>query len=322
MVSTMVSAMDTTVATTMSSTMGLSSMGSAAGPNRRLRRREAGLLPTRLSPRKTRRARKTPVAFGSPCVDEALLLQHLPQVRVIAKQIRERYRCPAELDDLVGYGTIGLMKAVKCFDPARGVLLKTYAEHRIRGAILDGLRGMNWLSRSACRRKAQYQKRLSETEESAAGPVPIASREASGASGDARQPAAVSAYVTLETPLLEIVCGGWDMEDLEEISEKAGWRQREDGFRNPEALYEQKERVSRLGEAVSRLPRRDREVIELYYRRDLNMKEIAEILHLHQSRISQLHSGAIRRLRNSLSEVRTADPAASGSVLEALPQCR
>src|SRR5262249_26112420 len=75
---------------------------------------------------------------------DARIIEHLGQVQIIARKIRERLPAYVDLDDLIGYGTVGLMKAVKAFDPSRGAQLRTYAEHRIRGAILDGLRGMNW----------------------------------------------------------------------------------------------------------------------------------------------------------------------------------
>ena len=93
---------------------------------------------------------------------ERLILLHLPQVRLVAETMRSRLGFAAELSDLIGYGVIGLVRAVDRFDPSRGFLLKTYAEHRIRGAILDGLRGMDWLSRSPSRIKKErkYQEKI------------------------------------------------------------------------------------------------------------------------------------------------------------------
>src|SRR5690349_20325868 len=93
---------------------------------------------------------------SSPASIEQVLIEHLPQVRLIARGLWGRTRFYVELDDLIGYGMLGLMDAVRKFDPSRGVLLKTYAEHRIRGAILDGLRAMDWLSRSARRDAKAY----------------------------------------------------------------------------------------------------------------------------------------------------------------------
>jgi len=256
----------------------------------------------------------SPEARG-PSQQEQLLLQHLPQVRQIAKNIRLRFR-HADLDDLIGWGTIGLLKAIRAFDTSRGILLKTYAEYRIRGEILDGLRGANWLSRGACRKKVEYQQSLFSDDQPDRGRTPQNDRPPPGCSAPAAAPENETG-AQLPTPLLEIHCAGWGLEQLERMSEKSGWRNSESPRQpDPAEIYSRKELVLLVVQAVSRLPRRNREVIEMYYQQDLSLKQIGEVLHVHQSRVSQLHSGAIRHLRNRFAERKPAARERSQPVLD------
>ncbi len=314
---------------TMTATVS-STMISTAAVAKRPRRHNDGIFTNRTG-RNLARLREMPRPAPAPEEQEMLLQQHLPQVHIIAKQVCKRFHALADLEDLIGYGTIGLIQAMNGFDPSRGALLKTFAEHRIRGAILDGLRRMNWLSRGACRKKAEYRQRSFEAEEIVSGRISDANRStASMALGESQmseskpestggtpEPAAVRTSVPLAAPLLEIRCGGWNLTDLEKMSEQAGHRQTESGgSQDPASLYDRKERISRLARAVSRLPGRDREIIDLYYQRELNMQQIGEILNLHQSRISQLHSAVLRRLRDCLLEGEASSNAAPKAALE------
>jgi RNA polymerase sigma factor FliA len=213
----------------------------------------------------------------SRCLHEPELLKHLPQVRLIAMRIRDRFRPNAEFEDLVSYGTIGLIGALSRFDASRGILFKTYADHRIRGAILDGLRTMNWLSRAACRQKKDYA-------------------HLSGLpSNDERY-----LHARRHPPLREIACRGVDLEVLQKISEESGTLHITEVSVTPSAVYEHKELSVQLGRAVSYLPKRERQLLRLYYGEELTMRQIAEILNIRQSRVSQLHGAAIKRLRNLL----------------------
>lgn len=253
--------------------------------------------PLRLTPKKTDPSpRKQSSRCPEPQDHDTLVLQHLSQVRLIAKKMREGMRPHVELEDLIGYGIIGLIEAVRRFDPGRGILLKTYAEHRIRGAILDGLRRMNWLSRSASRNKARCQREISENEQECFYPR----TKADARGGSARRKTAASAPPA-RNPLLKIVCAVWNLEDLEQISEGRHWRATSHrAVQDPASQYERIEQADLLAQAVARLPPRKRLILEMYYQRELTMEEIGQILHVHQSRISQLHTGAIRFLRSYL----------------------
>jgi len=214
---------------------------------------------------------------------ENVVLQHMPQVWLIAKRIRDRFNRNADLSDLVGYGVIGLMSAIQRFDSSRGILLKSYAEYRIRGAILDGLRRMNWLSRTACRNKTAYHRRAAENTTEHSKPSARTGNRAG-----------------MNPPLLEIICGGTELEALEQMSLRSRSGDVDTMANDPAVLYERKEMGAKLVRAISCLAPRDREVLDLYYNRGLNMQEIAELLSVHQSRVSQLHTGAIQKLRKMM----------------------
>ncbi|MBI3934223.1 MAG: sigma-70 family RNA polymerase sigma factor [Acidobacteria bacterium] len=234
---------------------------------------------------------------------QGLLLLHLPQVRLVAKSIWDRMRFAVELDDLVGYGMIGLMNAVERFDPDRGILLKTYAEYRIRGAILDGLRGMDWLPRTARQKERQQRKELLTPEPKG---NPHRSNLKLGVCRTAVKtaPRSLAGTPRCQYQRMESIFPGGNLGDLEKLAEspraRGALRNNEP---NPESLYERKERYDLLAEALSNLPRRQRQIIDLYYQGELSMKQIGEILRVHESRVSQLHAAAIRRLRVHLAAI-------------------
>lgn len=231
---------------------------------------------------------------------ETILLTHLPQVRLIAENIRSRIRFPIEVDDLIGYGVLGLMKAMERFDPSRGILLKTYAEHRIRGAILDGLRGMDWVSRSIRQKEREYQEKLHRAGDPSANSEAEEFQENAGAKTGGRG-------YTQPTLPVQIVYAGWKLEDLEDMVEKAHLQEAgSKSTNNPSTLFEHKEMRCRLAHAISHLPRRNRKLLYLYYYRELSMKEIGQNLKVHESRVSQLHAMTIDRLRNALADRKTS----------------
>jgi RNA polymerase sigma factor for flagellar operon FliA len=205
-------------------------------------------------------------------------------------------RFAVELDDLVGFGMIGLLNAMERFDPSRGTLLRTYAEHRIRGAILDGLRSMDWLPRSARQRERQRQ----ENERTDSCTRFFSLRNVAQPS-EPILPGARAPRVRRSVTRIEVVFTGGNLTDLEQLAEGTGPVPRSAGDSSPEALYERQEQRVRLAGAVDRLPRRHREIIELYYHQELSMKQIGQRMSIHESRVSQLHAAAIQRLRSYLS---------------------
>jgi RNA polymerase sigma factor for flagellar operon FliA len=224
---------------------------------------------------------------------ERLILEHLPQVRLIARRIHERLPDSVSLDDLVSTGTVGLIAAIDRFDPTHNVKLKTYAEYKIRGAILDSLRGLDWAPRQQRRRAkhieaaiaaAEQRLKRAPTEEEIAQELQLSMEEYHEWLVDVRG-------VNLGS--LESAHGDDDGRDLlRYISDKEeNW---------PSRLLERSELERLLAAGIEKMPAIERTVLSLYYREELTLREIAKIVHLHESRISQLKSQAVLRLRSYL----------------------
>jgi RNA polymerase sigma factor FliA len=220
---------------------------------------------------------------------ERLILEHLPQVRLIARRIYERLPENVSLDDLISTGVVGLIAAVDHFDPAQGVQLKTYAEHKIRGAILDGLREMDWAPKNKRRRAKQIEAAIASVEQRL-GRTP------------AEDEIAAELKLSLEEYqqwLYEV--RGLNIGSLEFTSEdKTGdllnyIPDTEDNL--PSKTLERAELERLLAEAIEQMPKMERTVLSLYYHEEATLREIAEITQLHLSRIAQLKTQGILRLR-------------------------
>jgi RNA polymerase sigma factor for flagellar operon FliA len=234
--------------------------------------------------------RRYPKAQTSAEERERLILEHLPQVRLIARRIHERLPDTVNFDDLVSSGIVGLISAIDRFDPAHNVKLKTYAEYKIRGAILDSLRGLDWAPRQQRKRSKQIEAAIAvleqrthrtPTEEEVAQELGLSIEEYHDWLVDIRG-------VNLGT----LECIGRDDEShdlLKYISDdEENW---------PSRLLERAELQRLLAQAIEKMPETERLVLSLYYHEELTLREIAGIVHLHESRVSQLKSQAILRLR-------------------------
>jgi RNA polymerase sigma factor for flagellar operon FliA len=225
---------------------------------------------------------------------ERLILEHLPQVRLIARRIQERLPENISLEDLVSTGVLGLISAIDNFDPSHNVKLKTYAEYKIRGAILDSLRGLDWAPRQKRRKAKQIEAaitaaeqrlQMSPTEEETAAQLQISIEE-------------------YHQWLVEI--RGLNVASLEYAGNDQGkdlLHYIPDEHENlPSTLLEKSELERLLAEGIDGIPAIERTVLSLYYHEELTLREIAQVVNLHESRISQLKSQAILRLRSHLSE--------------------
>jgi len=222
---------------------------------------------------------------------ERLILEHLPQVRLIARRIHERLPENVNFEDLVSTGIVGLISAIDRFDPAHNVKLKTYAEYKIRGAILDSLRGLDWAPRQQRKRTkqiesaiARVEQRLQRTpgEDEIAAELSLTIEEYHDWLVDIRG---------INLGSLDSVAGEEDGHDmLRYISdEEENW---------PSHVLERAELQKLLADAIDRMPETERLVLSLYYHEELTLREISRIVHLHESRVSQLKSQAILRLRS------------------------
>jgi RNA polymerase sigma factor for flagellar operon FliA len=222
---------------------------------------------------------------------ERLILEHLPQVRLIARRIHERLPESVNLDDLVSTGTIGLIAAIDRFDSSHNVKLKTYAEYKIRGAILDSLRGLDWAPRQQRKRSKQIEAAISVAEQRLH-----------------RAPSEDEIALQLDVTLAEyhewlVDIRGVNLGSLEAASPEDEGRNllqyvSDDEENWPSRLLERSELQRLLADAIEKMPRTERTVISLYYHEELTLREISKIVSLHESRVSQLKSQAILRLRS------------------------
>ena len=220
---------------------------------------------------------------------ERLILEHLPQVRLIARRIHDRLPENVSLDDLISTGVVGLIAAVDHFDPAHGVQLKTYAEHKIRGAILDGLREMDWAPKNKRRRAKQIE-------------AAVASLEQRLGRAPAEEEIAAELKISLEEYqqwLYEV--RGLTIGSIEFASEDQSGdllNYIPDSDENlPSKTLERAELERLLAEAIEQMPKMERTVLSLYYHEEATLREIAEITQMHLSRIAQLKTQGILRLR-------------------------
>lgn len=225
---------------------------------------------------------------------ERLILQHLPQVRLIARRIQERLPENISLEDLISTGVIGLIAAIDNFDPSQNVKLKTYAEYKIRGAILDSLRGLDW----APRQKRRQAKRIEAAISTAEQRLKRAPDE---------QEIAEELEISLDEYhewLVEI--RGLNIASLEYTTGEQGkdllHYLPDNGDNLPSRVLEKSELERLLAEGIEGIPKMERTVLSLYYREELTLREIAQVVNLHESRISQLKSQAVLRLRSHMAK--------------------
>ena len=236
---------------------------------------------------------------------DAQLLELLPQVRYIARRIHSRLPAHVPFDDLLQAGVLGLLDALRKFDPRRKVQLESYMKFRIRGAILDELRSLDWSPREL-RRKAR---RIEEAEQQLRARL-------------GREPAAPELARALGISIgqfhrLTRELRGLDLASLQQVAsapEEGIEQDRASRLASPEAdnplaLCTGQEERMRLEEGIRSLPERERLALTLYYYEELTMKEVGEVLAVGESRVSQLHSSALARLRGCLGHFAAGEPA-------------
>ncbi len=225
---------------------------------------------------------------------ERLILEHLPQVKLIASRIHDKLPQSVSLEDLVSSGIVGLITAIDNFNPKLNVKLKTYAEYKIRGAILDSLRDLDWAPRNKRRKAklieaailmAEKKHGRSPSEEEIAAELGISLAEYHEWLVDVR---AVN-LARLEQP------GSSDGETADALRFIS-----DDEDQWPSNLFERSELERLITAALDNMPRVERTILTLYYYEELMLRQIAEVLKMHETRVSQLKSQAILRLRTYL----------------------
>ncbi|MDT8879154.1 RNA polymerase sigma factor FliA [Halomonas saccharevitans] len=221
----------------------------------------------------------------------ALLTEYLPMVRRQALALQVRLPASIELDDLIQAGTVGLLEAMGRFNAGQGASFATFANQRIRGAMLDELRSRDWLPRSV-RRSARA--------------VDAAVRRLEQELGRAPEETEIAAM--LEMPLADYRrllndTNSGQLLPFEELMAEGGESRLESrALEGPFSQLLDQEKRQRLVEAIEELPEREKLLMALYYQEELNLKEIGAVLGVSESRVCQLHSQAVSRLRGRLAE--------------------
>lgn len=226
---------------------------------------------------------------------DRVVLEHLPQVRAIARRIHERLPQHVPLEDMVHAGVLGLMDAYEKFDASKNVQFHSYASFRIRGAILDSLRELDWSPRELRRKARQIEDvavKLSQELARAATDLEIAERMG-------------MPLADFHKLLSEI--GGLDMAifpaERDEGDEALLEQVPDSDANSPLAFSIASEQRQSLVRAIEELPPNERQVLALYYFEELTMKEVGTALGVGESRVSQIHSMAVVRLRGRMSQI-------------------
>jgi RNA polymerase sigma factor for flagellar operon FliA len=229
---------------------------------------------------------------------ERVLLEHLPIVRFLARRIHERLPQQVDIEDLVSAGVVGLMDAFAKFDPEKKVQFRSYAQFRIRGAILDSLRTLDWSPREL-RRKGRAVEEAIRSVTARLGRAPGENEVA------AEMGLGLDAYQQLLTDLKGLEIGTLHMERNEdsgdeELAYVPGKPEDDPLFRCLRGELE-----GHLSDAISELPDRERLVMTLYYYEEMTMREIGLALGVVESRVSQVHASAVVHLRVALKDLAT-----------------
>jgi RNA polymerase sigma factor for flagellar operon FliA len=224
---------------------------------------------------------------------ELLMTEHLPIVRFIARRIHERLPQHVPIEDLYSAGVVGLLDAFGRFDPSKKVLFRTYAQFRIRGAILDSLRTLDWSPREL-RRKGRAVEQAIQTLTAQYGRSPTDIEIAHQLHID------LPAYQQLLGELSGLEIGTLHSERSEDSGEEELVYIPSRPEDDPLFRYLNAEMRQRLTEAISDLPERERLIMTLYYYEETTMKEIGLILGVVESRVSQIHASAVLHLRARL----------------------
>ena len=230
----------------------------------------------------------------SPEVREKIILEYAPLVKVVAGRLSMYLGYNVEYEDLVSYGIFGLIDAIDKFDFLKDVKFETYASLRIRGAILDQIRKMDWIPRTIRQKQKKIDAVIKDIEARCgrnATDDEIA--DGLGITGDEYLDWQSQMKVTNVVSLNEF------LEQGSEVSNEASYT-RSAHFDSPEEVLERDELKKKLAEALELLTEKERKVIVLYYYEELTLKEISNILEVSESRISQLHPRALQKMKAKL----------------------
>ena len=233
----------------------------------------------------------------SKVAKDKLLLEYANLVKYIAQRIAVNLPSSVERDDLISAGILGLVKAVETFEPERGFKFETYAGHKIRGAILDELRAMDWVPRSV-RQKARDLQRVFAKLENELGRMPYDDEVCKSLNitmkeyEDILTEVTPTTIISLEEAMPDRETDSKEIRIIDTIEDP--------GSNNPLKELGFTEVKNILKEAIGNLPEKEKLVIALYHYEELTLKEIGVVLNISESRVSQIHSKVILKLRSKL----------------------
>jgi RNA polymerase sigma factor for flagellar operon FliA len=233
----------------------------------------------------------------SKVAKDKLLLEYANLVKYIAQRIAVNLPSSVERDDLISAGILGLVKAVETFEPERGFKFETYAGHKIRGAILDELRAMDWVPRSV-RQKARELQRVFAKLENELGRMPYDDEVCKSLNitikeyEDILTEVTPTTIISLEEAMPDREADSKEIRIIDTIEDP--------GSNNPLRELGFTEVKNILKEAIANLPEKEKLVVALYHYEELTLKEIGVVLNISESRVSQIHSKVILKLRSKL----------------------
>ncbi|NBF40866.1 MAG: RNA polymerase sigma factor WhiG [Spirochaetes bacterium] len=237
---------------------------------------------------------------GDPEIRERLVRQYAPLVKYVAGKVAVGMPHNVEFDDLVGYGVFGLFDAIEKFDPEKHVKFKTYAVTRIRGAIFDELRSIDWVPRSV-RQKAREIEETVRRLESSLGRAATDEEVAKELNMSVKEYEKTMLKVS-GTSILSLNDVWYTGEDNDKVSIADSIESPQS--LNPDVIVEKDEIKRVIAQSIKELPEKEKKVLVLYYYEDLTLKEIGQVLEVTESRVSQLHTKAIMRLRTKLTNIK------------------
>lgn len=245
-----------------------------------------------VAPSLTTRPKKIRASAAKLAQRDAIVMENLNLVKAIALRVHENLPVHVELDDLVNSGILGLFDAATRFDPEKQVSFSSYAKHRIKGAILDSLRQLDWASRDLRRRHKEIEAAIRTlTLELQRQPTEHETAERLGIDIDRLRQVMMDLR---NSGLVSANTRSTEHEDLPE-PEYAGTPETQ-----PDSMCAREQMKDALSGAMKCLPERYRQVVSMYYTNDMTMKEIGKVLGINESRVSQIHKLALEKMGSSL----------------------
>jgi RNA polymerase sigma factor for flagellar operon FliA len=236
---------------------------------------------------------------GDERARERLVVAYSPLVKYVSGRMASGLPAHVDEGDLISYGLVGLINAIERFEPEREIKFETYALTRVRGAILDELRSLDWVPRSVRARarqieranaKLEHQLQRAPTDDEMAAELELSVAEFQ------------AALLQISTSTVAALDELWTVGDSSGDQVSLLDTLTDENAPDPAAVIHETELKERMAAAISRLPEREKLVIALYYYENLTLREIGEVLSVTESRVSQLHTKAVLRLRSRLAD--------------------